>query len=120
MITMSRDLHHQDHLPLLVLITPSRFGRIILTVALPCDCLVSPLSIFPLSILVCSLSLLVISIALLVISTVLLIVSLVQLSATALRLSHHLLYVVPSVGISAFVLIPLSLLSSPTLRSIQS
>ena len=50
MITTSHNSCHQDHLPLLVSITPSRFGSIVLMVVLPYDCLVSLLSIFPFSI----------------------------------------------------------------------
>ena len=46
---MSCDLCRPDHLPLSILIAPSYFGSLVLTVASPCDCLVSLLSIFPLS-----------------------------------------------------------------------
>ena len=50
MITASRDLRRPDHLPLSISIAPSYFGSLILTVASPCDRLVSLLSIFPLSV----------------------------------------------------------------------
>ena len=50
MITTSHDSHHPDHLPLLILIAPSYFCSLVLMVALPCDRLVSLLSIFPLSV----------------------------------------------------------------------
>ena len=50
MITASRNLHRQDHLPLSISITPSYFSSLVLTVASPCNHLVSLLSIFPLSV----------------------------------------------------------------------
>ena len=50
MITASCNSHCPDHLPLSVSIAPSPFGSIVLTVALPCNHLVSLLSIFPPSI----------------------------------------------------------------------
>ena len=49
MTTTSRDSRRQDRLPLSISIAPSYFGSLILTVASPCDRLVSLLSIFPLS-----------------------------------------------------------------------
>ena len=45
---MSHDLRRQDHLPLSISIAPSYFGSLVLTVASPCNHLVSLLSIFPL------------------------------------------------------------------------
>ena len=50
MITTSCNSYHPDHLPLLILITPSYFGSLVLMVASLCNCLVSLLSICPLSI----------------------------------------------------------------------